>query len=385
MSADIRDMTDDEARRAFLLKWGTVAPDVIPAWVAEMDYWLAPVITEALRAAIDTGITGYPSFGGGDARQLGEAYAGFAARHYGQTVDPDQVLPTVDVTAGMRVALDVLSAPGAVVMPVPAYHPQLEIAALTGRERVDLTLDPDTELAELDLDQLDALLAAGARTLILTQPHNPWGRVFSRAELEGIRDVVLRHGARVISDEIHAPLVLPGAEHLSYLAIEGTGDHAVAIVASSKAFNTAGLRCAQLVTADPATAEQLRSVPMVRNDSWSPLGVIGAVAAYREGDEWLAALVARLDAQRTLLLELLAAELPEARMRPLEATYLPWLDLRAYGHDNPSATILERGRVQVSSGADFAPGLPGHVRLNIATSPDRLTTIVQRMASALKG
>ena len=122
---------------------------------------------------------------------------------------------------------------------------------------------------------------------------------------------------------------------------------------------------------------------MVRNDSWSPLGVVAAVAAYTRGDDWLDALRARLDTNRTLLTELLASLLPEARMRRLEATYLAWIDLRAYGHDDPAAVALERGRVRLAPGHDYQPGLTGHVRLNFGTSPERLEQIVHRLASAL--
>jgi len=171
--------------------------------------------------------------------------------------------------------------------------------------------------------------------------------------------------------------------HVPYLSIPGTADHAVAVVAASKAFNTAGLRCAQIVTADPATRDRLLGVPMVRNDSWSPLGVVAAEAAYNHGDGWLVSLVTRLDEQRILLGELLAEHLPDARMRPLEATYLAWLDLRAYGHPDPAAVVRERAGVVLASGADFQPGLEGHVRLNIATSPARLTEIVRGMSRAL--
>jgi cystathionine beta-lyase len=374
------DLTDEEARRALVLKWGTVPPDVIPAWVAEMDYAIDPVVQEAVLRAVRDGVVGYPVFG--TPPELSEAYAGFAARHYGSQVDPDWMMPVVDVTAGVRFVLDLLADPGPVVFPVPGYSPQLDIAGLTGRERVDLVIGPDADRAEVDLDRLDALLAAGARTLLLTQPHNPWGRVFSRAELEGVRDVVVRHAARVVSDEIHAPLVLPGACHTSYLDVEGTHDHAVAVVAASKAFNTAGLRCAQLLVPDPAARARLRAAPMARNDSWSSLGVVAAVAAYRDGDPWLASLVERLDQLRTLLGELLAEHLPEVRMRPLEATYLAWLDARAYGHDDPAAVALERGRVKLGPGQDFVPGLGGHTRLNLATSPERLTEIVRRLAAA---
>ena len=381
----LHDLTDAEARRALPCKWGQVEPDVLPAWVAEMDYAIAPPIREALAQAVADGVTGYPDFALGG--PLGEAYAGFAARHFGHEIDPAAVIPTVDVTAGVRLALDALSERAPVVMTLPGYPPLISIAEITGRPRVDLVVDPDAKHAEMDLDELDHLFrTTGARTLLLTNPHNPWGRAFSCAELEGVRDVVRRHGARVVSDEIHAPLVLPAPDapvHTPYLSLDGTSDHAVAVVAASKAFNTPGLRCAQVVATDPATRDRLRGVPMARNDSWSPFGVIGAVAAYTECDAWLAALRERLAGQRDLLDVLLAEHLPDARMRPIEATYLAWLDLRAYGHDDPAAVARERGPVRLAPGDHYHPGLGGHVRLNFATSPERLTEIVRRTAAAL--
>jgi cysteine-S-conjugate beta-lyase len=377
----IRDLIDSEARFALPLKWGSADPGVLPAWVAEMDFAPAQPILDALHEAVAAGRLGYPRIeAGGD---LGMAYAGFARRHYGQVLDPGQVIPVVDVTAGVRLALDVLSAPAPLVMPVPAYAPHLAIAEITGRMRADLVLDADASHAELDLDRLDQMFAAGARTLLLTQPHNPWGRVFTRTELEGVRDIVARHGGRVISDEVHAPLVLPGAKYLSYLDIDGAAEHAVALVAASKAFNTAGLRCAQIVATDPATLQRLIDAPTALNDSWSSLGVTAAIASYTDCDDWLAAVVARLDAQRTLLGQLLDEYLPAARMRPLEATYLAWIDLREYGHEDPASVARTRGRVWVAPGHDYQPGLPGHIRLNIATSADRLTELVRRLANAL--
>ena len=381
----IRDYTDDEARAALVLKWGMVQPGVLPAWVAEMDYAIAEPITAALHDAVERGEVGYPPYvrAGGP---IGEAYAGFALRHFGTGVPADRVLPTADVTVGVRIALEVLSERAPMVLPLPAYDPQHGLGQITGREQWDLPVDPDGDSYVVDLDALDRLFVRGARTLLLTQPHNPGGHVHSRAELEGIRDVVTRHGARVVSDEIHGPLVLPGAEHVPYLSLEGTADHAVAVVAASKAFNIPGLKCAQILTGDDATRDRLVEIPMAQNDSWSPLGIVASIAAYDDGDAWLAALVERLDQQRTLLGQLLAEHLPEARMRPLEATYMAWLDLRAYGHDDPAEVILGGG-VRVSPGDIYWPGTAGHghIRLNIATSPDRLTEIVRRMRSALTG
>ena len=373
------DLTEAEARLKLPLKWG-VPEGVLPAWVAEMDYAVDPVVLGAVQQVLADGITGYPTFGWDAA--LAESYAAWSARHFGWAPEPQAVHPVVDVTAGVRLAIDVFSGPGGVVFPTPGYNAQHGLARVTGRTEHLLEVPPSAERAEIDLDRLDRLFADGAQTLLLTQPHNPWGRVFTRAELEGIRDVVLRHGARVVSDEIHAPLVLPGAEHVSYLAIEGTHDHAVAVVAASKAFNTAGLRCAQVVVPDRAGQLRLVDQPMSRNDSYSPLGMVAARAAYDHGDPWLASLIERLDQQRALLAELLATHLPEVRMRPLEATYLAWLDASAYGHADAAAVALQRGRVMVSPGEFYAPGTTGHVRLNIATSPERLTEVVRRLAQA---
>lgn len=295
MTELIRDLTDDEARRALPTKWGLVDDDVLPAWVAEMDFATAPEVGKAVLSAVTDGAFGYPKdTSGGD---LGEAYARFALRHHDWEVDPEQVMPVSDVTAGIRLLIEVLSEQAPVVVPVPAYPPQLDLPAITGRELVTVPLSPDAPAAALDLEGIEAALAAGARTVVLTQPHNPLGRAYRRHELEGLRDVVVRHGARVVSDEVHSPLVLPGAEHVPYLTLEGTAEHAVAVVAASKAFNIAGLRCAQMVTTDPATRDRLTSLPLARNDAWASVGVHASIAAYDEGDGWLAALVERLTAQ----------------------------------------------------------------------------------------
>lgn len=382
----IRDYTDDEARAAMVLKWGTTPEGVIPAWVAEMDYALADVVADALADAVRRQVTGYPVFAPGGA--LGEAYAGFAGRRFGQSdVDPRLLMPVSDVTAGVRVALDVLSPPGPLILPVPAYNPQFGVPATCAREVVYVHSSPDAPDAGLNLAGIDAALrdAAGVGrggTVLLTQPHNPTGQVYTRAELTELAEIVNRHGGRVISDEIHAPLVLPGAEHVPYLSVSGTAKHAIAVVAASKAFNTAGLRCAQMIATDQETFRTLTDVPMPRNDSWSPLGVVAAIAAYRDGDEWLDALIARFDQLRTLLGELLGEHLPKAKMRPLQATYLAWLDLREYGHDRPDQVVL-RGGVRVGPGHIYDPTSTGHIRLNIATSPERLTEIVRRLGAAL--
>lgn len=380
MSDPIIDLTDDEARAGLVLKWGSIPFDVLPAWVAEMDYALAPPITETLVSLVAAGTTGYPAFGDGG---VGAAYAGFAARHFGWELPEDSSVVTGDVIGGVRLALEAWADPGAVVVHTPAYPPFLDLPAMTGRERVGLAVDPDADRATMDLDQLDRAFADGARTLILCNPHNPLGRAWTRTELEGVRDLALTHGAKVIADEIHGPLVLPGATFTPYLSLPGTAEHAICVTSPSKSFNTPGLHCGQVVSTSPDVLDSFRAVPLPQNHAFSPMGVAAAVAAYTRGDGWLGSLAKRLAGQRDLLLHSLAEHLPLARMRPLEATYLAWVDLRAYGHDDPGGLALERGRVMLGDGHHYAPGLGGHVRINIATSPERLEEVVRRLAKAV--
>ncbi len=374
------DVTDEQLRERGDLNWAVAPPDVLPAWVAEMDYAACPVVRDAVADAVRVGHFGYPSPQA--VARLRDATVAFAGRRFGWEVDPGLVLPTGDVMAGVVLALRTLCADAPVVVPTPAYPPFLDVVPLAGRELVTLPLDPDLPRAELDLDRIDAALGAGARTVLLCNPHNPWGRSWSAAELTALRDVVLRHGARVVSDEIHAPLVLPGATHTPYASLEGTAEHTTTVLSASKAFNLPGLKCAQIVAGTPADAQALSALPLVANHGTSPLGLEANIAAYEQGDAWLDRALAHLDGNRALFAEGLAEQLPLARMRPLEATYLAWVDLRGYGEEDPAAVALERGRVMVRAGTEFGPGGDGHVRVNLATSRARLAELVRRLGQA---
>ena len=219
----------------------------------------------------------------------------------------------------------------------------------------------------------------GATTLLLCTPHNPWGRVFTRAELEAVRDLAGEYGARVVADEIHAPLVPPGAGFVPYLTVDPDG---IVVTSHTKSFNTPGLKAAQVITLREDDQETIRGIPFEANHGYTGLGILAGTAAWRDSDLWLLTLRQRLDVLREDLADLLATHLPQARMRPLEATYLAWLDLRAYDVADPAAAGLEHG-VMAAAGHDYHPGLEGHLRLNIATSADRLAEIVRRLGAAL--
>jgi cystathionine beta-lyase len=380
MKADF-DLTDDELRATASVKWTWAGPDVLPAWVAEMDVRPCPAITDALTDALHRGILGYPA---PDSHyRLGEVTAEFLRRRFGHTVNPALIRSCGDVMAAVRLTLETLCEPEPVVVPCPAYPPFLDIVELTGRELVTVAATrDDAGRPGLDVERIGGALAAGARTILLAQPHNPLGRAYSVAELEALRDVAVRYGARVISDEIHAALVLPGAVHVPYASLEGTADHVTTVLAASKAWNIPGLKCAQLIAGTRRDAAALDDAPHVANHGTSPLGLVATVAAYTDGEPWLDALLEHLTAQRTLFGELLAAHLPQVSWTPMEATYLAWVDARATGPADPATTALDRGRVLVNRGATFGPGFDGWVRINLATSTERLHRIVERLATA---
>ncbi len=379
-AAGFDDVTEADLRSRGDLNWAAAPAGVLPAWVAESDYAPCPAVVDAITDAVRVGRFGYPS--AASIARLRTATTGFAARRYGWDIEPTSVLAIGDVMAGVMLALTTLCEDAPVVVPTPAYPPFLEAVPLTGRAVVTVRLDPDAETATLDLDGIDAALRAGARTLLLCNPHNPWGRSWRPEELAALRDVVLRHGARVISDEIHAPLVLPGGRHTPYASLEGTAGHVTTLLSASKAFNLPGLKCAQLVSGSPADAAVLAGLPTVANHGVSPLGIVANIAAYDAGEPWLDTALDHLAGNRDLFAELVAERLPRARLRPLEATYLTWLDLRAYGVDDPAAVALERTRVMVRDGRDFGPGGEGHVRVNIATSRERVSELAHRLGEA---
>ena len=379
------DVTDDELRAGGAVKWTLPAPGVLPAWVAEMDVRPCPAVQEALRDALDRGSYGYPAPDA--ATGLPDATAEFLLRRFGWRVEPHRVVLTGDVMAGVRLVLERVCEGAPVVVPVPSYPPFLDVVPLTGRQLVTVACvrgnGPDGAPRDvLDLDAIDAALARGARTVIISSPYNPLGRAFGRAELEGLRDVLVRRGARVISDEIHAPLVLPGATHIPYLSLDGTAEHATAVVGSSKAWNTPGLKCAQIVAGSAADLVALRGAPLVANHGVASLGIVAALAAYTRGEAWLDGVLAHLDRMRALLGTLLDRYLPHVSCPPLEATYLAWLDASATGLADPTRTALDAGRVMLFPGSHFGPGYEHFTRLNIATSAERLERVVSQLATA---
>lgn len=359
-------------------KWRAYPPDVLPLWVAEMDFALAEPIASALHDAINRSDTGYRWAG-----DLPAAYAEFSARRLGWEPDPGRVLLLGDVLVGMSETVRRLSS-GAMVVTPPVYPPFFHVATtIVGRDLVEVPLVPGDGL---DLDGLaEAFARPEVTSFLLCNPHNPTGDIWSRDQLAEVATLARRYDVLVISDEIWAPLTLPGRAMTPYLSLgeELTGPD-IALVAASKAFNLAGLKAAQVVAGSDETMRGMTErVPVEVTYSAGHLGVIASIAAYRHGDAWLDTTRARIEANTRLLSDLLAEYLPAVGYVPGESTYLAWLDCRELGlGDDPASVFLERGRVAVNPGADFGAQGAGFVRLNLATTPEILTEAVRRMSLA---
>jgi cystathionine beta-lyase len=383
MSADFDAVDVERLRRRRTVKWSLHGPDVLAAWVAEMDFDVAPVVRAAILDAVDREDFGYVA---ADLSELTTACADFLAAGYGWTVSPARVFPVADVLIGIRAALDALVAPGApVVVPTPAYPPFFEVIELTGRAPAAAPMLVEDGRDVLDLAAIDAALAAGARAVLLCSPHNPTGRVFSSAELAALAEIVDRHGARVVADEVHAPLVYPGSRHVPYAMVsDAAAAHAITVTSASKAFNLAGLKCAQVIASNHDDAARWRAMRVFEVAGPTPLGVAASVAAYRVGGPWLQELVAYLDGNRRALAQMLAVHVPGVVSRPPEATFLAWLDCSALGLDDPARFILDHGNVALSEGPPFGPGCEQQVRLNFATARGLLGRIVGAMGEAAR-
>ena len=374
----IQDAAGLAARRSE--KWAQYPPDVLPVWVAEMDVPVAPAITAALRAAIDRDDLGYtPS----SYPALRHAFAGFAGRRLGWPVDPDAVTLLPDVMTGVCELLRLLVPPGSdVVVNPPVYPPFFSRVTEAGCRVAEVPLAPG---GGLDLDGIGRAFAAGAGAIVLCNPHNPGGRVPDTAELTALAELAADHGAWVLSDEIHAPLVLPGAAHVPFLTVSpAAAEHGIALTSASKGFNLAGLKAAVAVTASDRAAAVVARLPEDLYDRAGLLGLLGSEAAFTDADDWLDEVLALLDGNRDLLAGLLAERLPGVVLTRPQASYLAWLDCRALGlGDDPAAVFLERGRVALSRGPDYGTQGAGFARLNIGTSPAIVTEAVDRMAVAL--
>ncbi|MGO1853072.1 MAG: MalY/PatB family protein [Microbacterium sp.] len=376
------EITETDLRAAGSVKW-TMFPDTIGAFVAEMDFGLAPAITEAISGSLEAGLTGYlPQH---LATALQEETARRYTEHHGWHLTGDQVRLVPDVIAAFEFAIETFTAPGAaIIVPTPAYMPFLSVPPRLGRRVIEVPSIQSEGRWAMDLDAVAAAFADGAELLVLCNPHNPLGTVATRDELARITETVADAGGRVFSDEIHAPLVYAPATHIPYASVSpAAAAHTVTAASASKAWNLAGLKCAQIIFSNAESLERWEA-----DDGWighgtSTTGAVANLAAYTSGGAWLDEVTAYLDENRRLLAELVA-EIPGVHVSMPEGTYIALLDFRETGLTGDLGEwFREHAGVAMTDGAACGEAAIGFTRFVFATPRPVLREAVERIGRAL--
>jgi cystathionine beta-lyase len=370
-----------ERRGSDSSKWRKYAGrDVLPLWVADLDFAAPPAVAEALHRRVGHGVFGY----GDPPESTVEAVVEALARDHGWRVDPAWIVWLPGLVTGINVACRAVGALGdAVFTATPIYPPFLSAPRYSGQRVVTAALQRVGSRWEWDFERVQAALVPDTRLLLLCNPHNPVGRAFTRDELLEIALIAERRDLIVCSDEIHAGLVIdPACSHLPFAALDpAIARRTITLIAPSKTYNIPGLGCALAVVSDPALRQRVREAMRGIVPHVNVLGYAGAEAAWRHGEPWRRALVDYLRGNAGRVVEAVGA-MPGLRTTPVEATYLAWIDATALAIDDPAA-FFEAAGVGLSNGADF--GAPGFVRLNFGCTRATLDLALGRMAAAVAG
>ena len=383
---DFDTITAAAARQRPGAKWNKVGPDGLAAWVADMDFAIAPPIAAALRDLLDAGDFGYPVWSAVGRSPMVEVFVERMATRYGWTPRPDEVIELCEVVQGIQLALHLATKPGdGVVMLTPIYPPFLHCAGYAGRRIVEVAARPDARGWGWDHEELAAVIAREqVKVLLLCHPHNPTGRVYRRDELESFAAIAEAHDLLIISDEIHADLVYAPEVHIPIASLSpSVAARTITINSASKAFNLAGLRWGVAHVGPAALRSAIGELPGHLLGVPNVAGVTASHAAWTQGDDWLDAVVRHLDGQRHRLADRLAQAMPGVRYSVPEATYLAWLDCSALGFDEEPYDVFARAGVELSRGAKFGDVGRSFVRVNMATSAAILDEVVDRMASCV--
>lgn len=366
------------------VKWHTFPADVIPMWVADMDFTSPEPVIRALEERVCHGVYGYP----GDPAGLTQAFLAWARRRYGWEIPPEWLIWIPGVVTGFNLAAHLVAEPGAAVLiQPPVYHPFLAAPGNAGLQRQEVELNRLADGSyEVDFDALEAAITPATRLLILCNPHNPVGRVFRPDELQQLADICLRHNVLICSDEIHCDLVYSGFQHTPIASLDPEiAAHSITLMAPSKTFNIAGLQCSVAIVPDPELRARFQKARQGLVPWVNLMGQVAAQAAYESGQEWLDQLMAYLEGNRDLLYQAVHAALPGIKMALPQGTYLAWLDCReAQIPGDPCKFFIEQARVAFNDGAVFGQGGKGFVRLNFGCPRSVLLEALERVKLALK-
>lgn len=367
------------------VKWHRYEPDVLPLWVADMDFVCPEPVLRALQERVAHGVFGYPDV----MPSLLDVVVQRLERLYGWHVEPEDLVFMPGVVRGFHLACHAFVNPSeAVLVQTPVYPPILRAAKTTGilHQEMELTQNADSSY-DLDTDIFERAFNDQPRLFLLCNPHNPVGKVYCQDDLEKMAEVCLRHKVIICSDEIHAELLFSGQKHIPIAALDPEiARHTITLIAPSKTFNIAGLDCSLAVIQNPDLRKKYLDARKGLISGVNVLGLTAALAAYQYGDDWLQQVLHYLENNRNYLYEFVESECDGVEMSKPEGTYLAWLDCRQAGERvsaNPHKFFLEHARVALNDGLDFGPTGAGFVRLNFACPRQTLTSALYAMRDAL--
>jgi len=380
-----------ERRTSDSLKWRAYDPDVLPMWVADMDFLSPKPVAEALQERVQHGIFGYPDEfleKPGQSPLLKDIVIERMARKYNWAIKHEDIFFVPGVVTGFNIACRALAKPrDSLLIQTPVYPPILHAAKTTQTQQRSMELDylSDGSYA-VDWDKFESAITPNTRCFILCNPHNPAGKVFTQEELEKTAEICLRHNIVICSDEIHCDLVYSDQKHIPIAALDQEiAQHTITLMAPSKTYNIAGLQCSIAIIQNPELKKRYHKsqhgmVPWV-----NLLGMTAAKAAYQFGDEWLRQVMNYLQGNRDFLYNFVQNHLPGIRMGVPQATYLAWLDCRQSSiQENPYKFFLDKARVAMNDGETFGRGGKGFVRLNFGCPRSVLEEALLRMQEALQ-
>jgi cystathionine beta-lyase len=384
MRADFDSLRAEDLWRSDRIKWRLYGDQVLPAWVADMDYPVAPPIQSALTELLGRSDLGYHHVP--LSPRLREALVARMDERFGWQVEPQRVVPLVNVVQGLDASVLLHSRKGeGVIVQTPIYPPFLASVKRSGRRLVENALQAGPERYEIEFNRLRADIDSDTRVFLLCNPHNPTGRVFEPDELGAIAELALEHDLVVVSDEIHADLVYPGHKHIPFASLgPEVADRTITLTSATKAFNLAGLPCAFAIFGGDRAQQSFSELPPHLLGHCGILDDAATHAAWTHGQPWLDAVLGYLLENRDTVLDYMPREIPGIRVLRPEATYLAWLDCRELEVGDPYRFFLEHARVAFNRGPDFGTPGEGFVRLNFATSAAILGRILERMAEAVK-
>lgn len=375
------------------MKWTVYDEDVLPLWVAETDFDTCPAVKQAIQSGVDREYFGYERRN----QSVEKALAGFLDRRFGWQIEPTWVRLVPDVVKGVATAIDELTPQGSdVIVPVPSYHPFFDVPSAVKRPKVEVEMTKvkknGAEEWAFDYAALEAAFAstdnpAGVGAMIVCNPYNPLGRAWRPEELAKLVELAAKYNVRLISDEIHAPVVYAPHKHTPLATLSETAARVtVTVLATSKGWNTAGLHCAQMIFTNPDDRAAMAKVSPLRTGSASTLGQVAAEAAYTDGEAWLDSELEYLQGNLDLLERRLPEVLPGAKFIRPEASFLLWVDLSEVPglQEKPGQKLLEGARVAFNEGTMFGAQGAGHVRINFGTSREILNEALDRIAEFAK-